>query len=437
MRPLGPFGRPPRIAVAVSGGADSMALLRLAADWAAAAGGTVDALTVDHGLRPEAADEAARVAGWCAALGVPHATLRWTGARPASGLQERARRARYDLLTARCRAAGCAHLLVAHQREDQAETFLYRMSRGSGIDGLAAMPAVAPRDGVRIVRPLLNVPRARLRAVLAARGQDWVEDPSNLDRRYARVRIRGRLAGLSAGGLDAATIAGAAALFGGLRAAEERAAAAAAAGVVAIYPEGYADIDGAAFRALPGDVARRILAALVAAVGGGAYPVRRERAERAFAAAWRDGASGGRTLGNCVLDIRPAVVRLYREPRRAVEAIALGRPPDGSGNGTARIRWDGRFDLDIDRSAGLPAAGAEVRRLGERGWQSISGRVGSAVAAAIPGPARFSLPAIWSENAIVEVPHIGFAAAGIGQKIVRSAVFRPDRAAFGAPFWVA
>ena len=182
MTAAGPFGPAPRVAVAVSGGADSMALLLLAKDWAPG----VAALTVDHGLRAGSTAEAAQVAAWCASRRIPHCVLAWTGRKPSSGIQEASRTARYELLTQWCRDRGYPHLLVGHHLEDQAETFLIRMQRGSGVDGLAAMPSTTARDGVRIVRPLLGVTPARLTAFLRAAGQPWIEDPSNDDPRFAR-----------------------------------------------------------------------------------------------------------------------------------------------------------------------------------------------------------------------------------------------------------
>src|SRR5439155_11044874 len=163
---IGGFEARPLIAVAVSGGPDSMARLLLAERWAKERGGAAWALTVDHGLRPESAAEACTVAGWLQARAIPHAILVWHGEKPASGLQEAARAARYRLLAEWCRAQGCLHLLAAHHRADQAETHLIRRRAKSGRDGLAGMSAVRELAGCRLVRPLLAVPQTRLRAFL-------------------------------------------------------------------------------------------------------------------------------------------------------------------------------------------------------------------------------------------------------------------------------
>ncbi len=197
-----------RLLVAVSGGPDSLALLHLVRRWAEAEAGrpAIEAATVDHGLRAESREEAQRVAGWTSRLGVPHAILPWAGPKPTTRLQERARDARYALLSAHARAIGADTLLTAHHADDQAETILFRLTRGSGVAGLAGMARVAARDGLMQVRPLLDLPKADLVALCVDRGQDFVRDPSNDDPRFARVQLRQLAATLDALGLSAAAL---------------------------------------------------------------------------------------------------------------------------------------------------------------------------------------------------------------------------------------
>ena len=187
-------GAPPtpeaRLGLAVSGGPDSLALLLLAA---AAFPDTVAAATVDHGLRPEAADEAAMVARTCAELAVPHTTLHVTPGATGN-LQERARTARYAALGEWARRSGVPWIAVAHQRDDLAETFLMRAGRGSGIGGLAAMRSQRPIDGAVLVRPLLDWPRCQLAAIARDAGFTPASDPSNRDPRFDRSRIRALIA---------------------------------------------------------------------------------------------------------------------------------------------------------------------------------------------------------------------------------------------------
>src|SRR3954447_7076777 len=167
-----------------------MALMLLADRWAQACGGRAWGLTVDHGLRPESADEARTVGSWLGARAIPHDILLWVGPKPISGIQEAAREARYRLLTAWCRRRFCLHLLAAHHLEDQIETHLIRRGAGSGAEGLAGMSAVRELRGCRLVRPLLAVPRERLAALLASEGHPFLRDPSNLDPVFERARLR-------------------------------------------------------------------------------------------------------------------------------------------------------------------------------------------------------------------------------------------------------
>lgn len=423
MTAAGPFGSAPRVAVAVSGGADSMALLLLAKDWAP--GVRVAALTIDHGLRDGSAAEAAQVAAWCASRRIPHCVLAWTARKPSSGIQEAARAARYGLLTQWCRDSGYPHLLVGHHLEDQAETFLIRMQRGSGVDGLAAMPSTTARDGVRIVRPLLGVTPARLTAFLRAAGQPWIEDPSNDDPRFARVEARARMADLRAAGIPAEAVGRAASALGGRRAAQDRAVSGLAARSVSFFPEGYAEVNGEAFRDAEADVSRGLLSGLLRAVGGARRPARRRSVEPLLASLRGGGPDRRRTLGNCLIVPISGGFRVCREPGTALEA----KPVRGEG----RVRWDRRFD--IEAAAAARSRPAEIRALGEAGWQAAMPRADSEAAHRLPGPVRFALPALWIGGEVIEAPHIGYTRSG--ERLLRDARFRPDAPLCGPPFAVA
>jgi len=199
----------PALILAVSGGPDSVALMWLAARWRKAMkrGPALIAVTVDHGLRTEAAREARDVKKLAATLNLPHRTLRWIGDKPATGLPAAARQARYALLAKATRAAGATHILTAHTQDDQAETLLMRMARGSGMAGLAAMARESDRDGVVLARPLLDIPKARLIATLAKARIGFAQDPSNLDPQYTRPRWRALMPQLAAEGLDSRNLA--------------------------------------------------------------------------------------------------------------------------------------------------------------------------------------------------------------------------------------
>jgi tRNA(Ile)-lysidine synthase len=199
----------PAIVLAVSGGPDSIALMWLAARWrrALARGPRLIAATVDHGLRPEAAREARDVKRLAKELDLPHRTLRWGGAKPKTGVPAAARAARYRLLAEVARASGATHILTAHTRDDQAETLLMRMLRGSGIAGLAAMARQSQREGVWLARPLLDIPKSQLIATLNKAKIAFVEDPTNRDTSYTRPRLRALMPALAEEGGDIRNLA--------------------------------------------------------------------------------------------------------------------------------------------------------------------------------------------------------------------------------------
>ena len=401
MAPLGPFEPCPRIAVAVSGGADSLVLLLLAAEWARGLGGEAVGLTVDHGLRPEAAAEAARVGEWLAARGLAHHVSRWTGPHPSADIQAAAREARYRLLAQWCAANGVLHLVLAHHRDDQAETLLLRLGRGSGVDGLAAMAAVEAGREVRLLRPLLGVPAPRLRATLVAAGQEWIEDSSNRNGAFARVRLRHLAPALAAEGLTAPRLAATAARMGRARAALEDATAEAALRHTTLHPAGFAWVAAGAFAALPEEIGLRLLAHLVRVIGGGAHVPRLERLERLHAEL-RSGPVGGRTLAGCRLAAeRDGRLVVCREPARIAPPLAL--PPGEI------VGWDGRFRLAVAADA---PAGMTVGALGIQGWRMVA-RLSGRRPPPIPAIARPTLPAITDADGLCVVPHLGYNRDGI------------------------
>ncbi|SCB29560.1 tRNA(Ile)-lysidine synthase [Bradyrhizobium shewense] len=198
----------PALVLAVSGGPDSVALMWLAARWqrSLARGPRLTVVTIDHGLRREAAREAREVKRLATELGLPHRTLRWRGAKPTTGLPAAAREARYRLLAQAARAVGASHVLTAHTRDDQAETLLMRLLRGSGLAGLSAMASLSERDGIVLARPLLEVPKSQLIATLRRAKVGFADDPTNRDTAFTRPRLRALLPLLAAEGGDARTL---------------------------------------------------------------------------------------------------------------------------------------------------------------------------------------------------------------------------------------
>jgi tRNA(Ile)-lysidine synthase len=300
MAPFAPFESRPVLAVGVSGGRDSLALALLAHEWAAARGGHVAALIVDHGLRAAAAVEAAVTRDLLSGHGIAADILQWTGVKPTHGLQEAARGARYGLLFDACRERGILHLLVAHHADDQAETVAMRAARGSGPDGLAGMAALVERRHARLLRPLLSVPRARLTATLEARGVAWIDDPSNTDRRFERARLR---AGGVARQVD---------IIGPAQERSSRELRLARAAVDTIEIDDEAALDRTAFGSLGAGLGAGLLSRLVQAVGGRDHPPRRDRLHRAVdrlsgaVTRGKSGKSQDFTLSECRLILRQA-----------------------------------------------------------------------------------------------------------------------------------
>ena len=271
------------LVLAVSGGPDSTALLVLAARWRAARerGPKLLAVTIDHGLRPQSAREARAVAKLARSLGVPHRILRWRARKPEAGLQESAREARYRLLAGAARAARAGHIVTAHTLDDQAETVLMRMSRGSGITGLAAMkmtttlPVVPSSQSLRrvlLVRPFLEIPKARLVATLRRAAIEYAEDAFNRDQRFARARMRELMPALAREGLNAGRIALLARRLARADSALEQAADVAAAEVSQNRrnERGPITFDAEKFFHLPAEIALRLLGRAIAHVGDGA-----------------------------------------------------------------------------------------------------------------------------------------------------------------------
>ena len=400
----------PRVALAISGGGDSMALAVLCAALLLPRGAVLKAYTVDHGLRPEARAEAAAAGAQLATLGIAHEILTWEGDKPQTHVQERARAARYALLQDACRRDGFDILLTAHQAEDQMETFWMRLAHGSGIDGLCGIAPVRVLDGgLRLARPLLGFGRTALRDVCTAAGVTWAEDPSNENEKYLRVRLRGFEEMLAAEGLSPQRLAQVLQKLDDARAALDWAADEKFAQAVTLYPEGYAALDVSVLASLPADIARRVLSRLLTMLAPADYPppfemlstLLRDMAQAGFT---------GRTAFGCELAPQSTGVVLVLR-----EYAAL--PPPLLLDGADTLYWDGRFAF-----SGLAAyAGMTLAPLGADGTAQLRRLLAADTRArfdALPGKIRASLPALWREDGQgaqvpAAVPHLDWAAAGM------------------------
>ncbi|MGB0749176.1 MAG: tRNA lysidine(34) synthetase TilS [Magnetospiraceae bacterium] len=367
MAALAPFETRPHLAVAVSGGADSLALAILAHRWATQRDGTVSALIVDHGLRPTSARESQATKSLLSGLGIDAHILPWRGAKPVTGIQAAARAARYDLLEAWCREQGVLHLLTGHHRDDQIETYAIRLASNSGPMGLSGMSPLREMAAVRLLRPLLSVPKTRLRDTVEKEGLSWIEDPSNHDRRFQRARLRTN----DISEKDYRAHWDACQNHAVLRLDLERRLARVVAEQVFLSPYGFADFSPAFFQATEHQVLRAALGRLISCIGGRVYSPGGEALERLINALAFPAKRTGRTLGRCRFLPHSGGWRVVRERRHL--------PPPMSP--TFGQRWDGRFQISGD----LPEGAVIVP------WGNMPGGPENSD---IPRAARVSLPVL-------------------------------------------
>jgi len=405
IRPFG-LSQDDALAVAVSGGSDSMALLVLAAQEARRSGRALHALTVDHGLRAGAQAEALQVGAWAKVLGVPHTILTHTGARPTSSIQAEARDIRYRLMREWCDGHGIAGLMVAHTQDDQAETLLLRLARGSGVDGLSGMAADVTRDGLRILRPLLTTSRHDLLAVLDRHQQDYVSDPSNEDAQHARVRMRALRPMLEAEGLTAQRLAETAARLATARDALTGWTNAHILACTQFDAGGWARIERARFIDVPLEIGLRALSRMVMGVGGGVYPPRLHHIQ-SLLERLQQSEFAGATLGGVRFVARAGAVFAFREKRAVAKSVSLC-------NGGPLV-WDGRFEVSALNAGTRAHDDASVGPLGPEGAKQIRGELGSR-APAVPQAALACVPAVYSGRTLVEVPTLGFGINGNGPR---------------------
>lgn len=398
---------PQEIGLAVSGGSDSMALMHLAADWARDNTVKLWVVTIDHGLRAAAKDEAQQVACAAGLLDLPHATLKWAGYDGHGNLQDAARQARLDLFSHWRGTLG--HILLGHTADDQAETVLMRLARGSGVEGLAGMaarrtladttPANAPTRAAgwppeaashsttfEILRPLLDMRRAGLREFLQDRGVSWVEDPSNHDPRFDRVKARQALELLAPLGVTTDGLTQTAAR---LRRAQVALAHRAHDVAAKIVTQDHGDLifDRVALQKTERETQMRLLAAALVWVSNADYRPRARALEQALSAAL---ARKSATLHGCLIHAGKTHLRVTRE----YAAVSGAVTPTG-----ARHLWDGRWQVQ-----GPDIKGFKVRALGESGLAQI----GEIDRNAPPRAALVAAPSVWDGDRLVACHRLGF-----------------------------
>ncbi len=402
---MAPFAleRGARIALAVSGGADSMALARLLAAWARDNGADLTAITVDHRLRAEAAAEARQVAEWLAPY-CPHVTLAWEeGTQQPQGRspQKAAREARYGLMAAWCARENRSHLFLAHHADDQVETFLIRLTRGSGINGLAAMAPLtrlrAAAGEVLLARPLLAFTKADVADVCRRFAQPWLEDPSNENRAAARIRFRQAARLLEDEGFSRDRLLETVGHMQRARAALDHATHQLLRTATAWDQYGAVRVSLQAWSAAPEEIALRALSALLTAAGGHVYGPRFESLTR-IAAQMRKGPWRDSTLHGCFIARDADCFLIHREAAAIDHAVAVqaGTP----------VLWDGRFRVTLPQGM----TGGPFRIAAWTGAElPVSGPD-------VPVRLRASLPAIYDSAGLAALPHAGYLRADLAQQ---------------------
>lgn len=385
-----------KIAVAVSGGSDSLALTLLANAWAKA---RIIAITVDHGLRKESEYEAAQVARWLAKYDIEHYTLKWKGDKQPSNIQANARNARYELMTDFCKQQQIANLLVAHTKEDQAETVLIRLMRGSGLEGLCGIRNKVTINDIRIIRPLLDTKKEDLKSYLRSQKQGWIEDPSNQNDKFARVRVRKFINSSDEPELLISRLASTANALQRSNDYIQQNILREISEVADIKSEGYCLLDIEKFKALHVEVGLKIMAKLIKSIGGQYYKPRFEKLENLYN--FIQNGEYNATLGGCEIyqskkQSEAGKLLIIRENSAIQDDLEI---LSGSS-----VIWDGRFKCSLKYIEENFIVGA----FSSSDLLSIARERQEFKNLKLPKRVIFALPALKTLENIVAVPHIGY-----------------------------
>lgn len=396
LKGIGLFEKSPHVAVALSGGGDSVALLHLVCDWARSTGATISALTVDHGLRRNARVEAELVGKRARELGIAHHILPWISPKPLTGIQSAARQARYKLMEDWCKTNNVLHLMVGHTRDDQVETYLMRKSHGSGPHGMAGMSQLVELPACRIIRPLLNETRERLRGYLDELGVEWVEDPSNQDEKFERIKWRNQL---SQGNYPTLEAHEAIREYGAKRLSDNQALADCMARMVNLHSFGYATVAWDRFVEIPKALAEPFLARLLLTIGGRSYGPSPNKVKQLVSRLYGSGPVS-ETLSGCLLkrDLRHLYV--IREHRNSPDPLRV-RPSE-------QIWWDNRFKIILGKTFEGAKGPLILRPFEEADWPLVKRHLGKEWIGSYRLSICRSLPTISDDMGLLAVPHLGY-----------------------------
>ncbi len=423
MQEVGPFETSPSLAVALSGGPDSLALALLLDRWVKKNSGALFAVTVDHGLRSESAEESQTVAGWMQELSIQHAILKWTGEKPFTHLQEKARKARHTLLERYCQDHQIQHLFFAHHREDQRETFLLRFLQKSGVDGLCSMFSLSEGPFVRKLRPLLKIPKARLYATLEDFEHPFLEDPSNENFKFRRVQLRAQKDNFEALGMSTDVIESMIEKSSWVRESLEKETIKALFEIVSVSELGYATLDLKKFRTCSFEIARRVLERVVLLIGGKSYGPRWESLIPLVKRLQKDAQSSlVKTLNGVLLKKRHDILFLLKESNN-FQKTSLPAEIDDNANQEGFMIWGGRFLIEILQSDAQKFPQKFPQKFQGRFLQSVGKKgvlflkhqgilteerriVDKRVPQEIYDDILATLPALWENDDLLSVPHL-------------------------------
>ena len=390
-----------KIAVAVSGGPDSLALTWLLRNWCVNQGVRLTALTVDHGIQPNSTENSRKVCQWLKSWDVDCQILTWFGEKPNTKIQENARINRYKLMLDWCIQNDFENLALAHHQEDQAETFLIRILRGSGSDGLACMQKISKRRGVRLLRPVLAVPKSRLLATLKLQNQECLDDPANTNPMFTRTLIRNLTGSLAERGFDTTRLANLSGQFGQLRMRFEELTELVIDRAVNIYPTGWASVDSRILMSLPDEVGRRVIIYLIRSIGGRPYPPRRKALDRLTAFLGLRDKFTAHSLGGCSIrrthKNRLMILREEINPKRIKQISSAGC-----------VMWRGIFQCRFTGIVRNHSQNLRLLPLGSEGWVQLVNKNPELRNSNIPYRVVLTLPALFDDIGVISAPHLNY-----------------------------
>lgn len=384
-----------KIGVAVSGGPDSMALTFLLHQWAKKNKVDLYGFHVDHQLRDTSHMEARQVEGWLRDMGIPCEILVWEHEEIQRKVQEKARQARYSLIADAAKEKDIKQLFLGHHLDDQIETFLLRLECGSGVGGLSGMQRVTEIYGLTLMRPFLSLPQIKLQDVVAHARIPFIEDPSNYNEEFARVRMRKLSKIMLDYGFNSDRLGRTITKIAETHDAMTSMARDIIKRHSVCHNAGYISIAAEPLQAMPKALILCVLDWLIRGLSGQSYPLRYKRLEHCYNTFIQNNELGACTLGRCYIKRRRETFLFCREEGHLEAPMVLKK--------SGKYHWDDRFLVDLSTNNTLPSE-FTLGALGQKGWQQISPYCKSD----LPSYILYVLPAIWLHDRVIAQPHLDF-----------------------------